>query len=434
MTSLQNLHTLIIHSADSYSLSLPPQITIGEIAAYFSQIEPYVRTATLELAYPVRTSLRLQDIGFGAGDRLALMTQAPRQVDLPMQARHGETNLKFRRGTFEIVIHNKKGILLGKPGEGGPLPDVDLRHFIAPGTEDYLSRGCVWVQWDEAAKTWMLSRIGETRVLVDEFDLAAHRLPLAGTRKLRFFPPPNTRDFPVDRQIGDMDISVGAAMPATDAPMLANGPFRVRLTLGAERESQYLRATNNVIMGQVASSLSLQNGYPLNAATRLHLLRLVPPHITLQDLNPNAEMFLYAPRSLTLARNLLVLRDVYRRERAYVLTAGTEDDEKIIGCRPTNVITDHTLDIDLYDTLLAHTKNPESLQTIARYQARIVYKSSENCWWFRPDDPAHMPVSINQNRVGINQAVRLTAGDVLSFAYGPNQFVRLEVDLTSRKD
>src|SRR5215218_1682694 len=186
MTSLQNLHTLIIHAADSYSLSLPPQITIGEIAAYFSQIEPYVHTATLELAYPVRTSLRLQDIGFGAGDRLALMTQAPRQVDLPVKARTGDTILKFRRGAFEIAIHNKKGVLLGKPAEGGPLPDVDLRHFIAPGMEEFLSRGCVWVQWDEATKTWMLSRIGETRVLVDEFDLALHRLPLAGTRKLRF--------------------------------------------------------------------------------------------------------------------------------------------------------------------------------------------------------------------------------------------------------
>jgi hypothetical protein len=145
-------------------------------------------------------------------------------------------------------------------------------------------------------------------------------------------------------------------------------------------------------------------------------------------------MFLYAPRSLTLARNLLVLRDVYRRERAYVLTAGTEDDEKIVGCRPPTLVTDHTLDVDLYDTLLAHTKTPNSLNNVARYQARIVYKASENSWWFRPDDPAHMPVSINQSRVAMNQAVRLTAGDVVSFAFGANQFVRLEVDLTSRKE
>jgi hypothetical protein len=254
-----------------------------------------------------------------------------------------------------------------------------------------------------------------------------------GTRRLRFYPPPQTRDFPLDRQIGEVDITVETSPNEQPLPTLDSGPFRVRFTLGAERESQQLRATGNVIMGQVASSLSLQNGYPLNGATRLSLMRLVPPHLTLQQLNPTAEMFLYAPRSLSLARNLLILRDVYRREKAYILTAGTDDDEKLIGCRPPNAIIDSTLDVDLYDALLTHAKSPAALNSIARYQARIVYQAAENSWWFRPDDPAHMPVSLNQTRLGATQAVRLAAGDVLSFAYSGHT-LRLEVDLTSRKE
>jgi hypothetical protein len=188
-------------------------------------------------------------------------------------------------------------------------------------------------------------------------------------------------------------------------------------------------------MGQMITSLAAYYGAPLTASTRLYRLRPVPPGVSVQELNLNADdTFLYASRQLHFAHNLLILRDVYQRERIYALPVGQEDDEKFIGCRLKPDAPDSTLDVDLYDTILPQINNAAQLQSIPRYQGRIFYRAAENSWWFRLDDQAQMPVYINNLRVAFSTAARLASGDVLSFVYGAGSTVRLEIEITSRSD
>lgn len=422
-------------SSFSYTLQLAGRMTAGEIAAYFSRYEPYVSATTLEIARPVLTAQRLQEVDFTGGDRLVLATQMPHQADLPRRLNPGDKILRFQRGDFEITSHSKKALLLGRPDTAREAPpDIDLRHFIEPGMLEFISPGCVWLHYDEAGKTWYASRSGQTRVLVDEYELGANRIPLEGRRWLRFFPPAGTRDFPPERMIGELTLLVEDVRSDDPDPSLESGGYRVRVMIGTERESQTLRASANLIMGQMITSLAGYYGVPLSAATRLFRLRPVPPDSSLQRLNLGPEVFLYAPRNLFVAHNLLILRDVYQRERIYALPVGQEDDEKLIGCRLKPDTPDTTLDVDLYDSILPQVNHAALFQSIPRYQGHIFYRAAESTWWFRLDDQAQMPVYVNNARVLYHSAARLASGDVLSFIYGAGSTVRLEIEITSRRE
>jgi hypothetical protein len=424
----------LVTSSFSYSLQLAGRVSVGEIASYFSRYEPYVSATTLEIALPVKASQRLQEVDFGSGDRLVMFTGLPQQVDLPRRLNPGDKILRFRRGDFEITSHGKKGVLLGR-GDMHRQPDIDLRHFIEPGLMEFIAPDCVWLQFDDTARSWFISRPGYTRVLIDEYELSATPLPLEGRRKVRFFPPAGTRDFPADRMIGELTLVVEDIRGDESEPSLESGGYRLRVMIGTERDSQTLRASYNLIMGQMITSLAAYYGAPLGADTRLYRLRPVQPGSQIQALNiaPD-EMFLYATRQLYFAHNLLILRDVYQRERIYALPVGQEDDEKFIGCRLKPDAPDSTLDVDLYDTILPQLNNAAQLQSIPRYQGRIFYRAAENTWWFRLDDQAQMPVYINNLRVTFTTAARLMSGDVLSFVYGAGSTVRLEIEITSRSD
>jgi hypothetical protein len=59
-------------------------------------------------------------------------------------------------------------------------------------------------------------------------------------------------------------------------------------------------------MGQIITSLAIYNRLPLTPDARLYLLRLVSPQMTMQALNPGSDEFLYVPRNLYYAQNLLL--------------------------------------------------------------------------------------------------------------------------------
>jgi hypothetical protein len=428
-----NLNATLVELSLSYSLQLAGKLTMGDIAAHFARREPHVSGSTLEVAMPARNAQHLQELDWRSGDRLAVFTQPARANDAQTTLKPGDKFVRLRRGDFEITSQGKKGLLLGRPDDTGEAtPDVDLRYFVAPGMMDYISRACLWLQYDESNRIWYISRPGQTRVMIDEFELGTQRLPIEGSRHLRFYPPPDTRDFPTDRLIGEMLMQVDEVQKGEERETLPSGNYRLRVQVGTEREMMRLNASGNVTLRQLAEGLASQHGIAFNATMPLYLLRLVHPDLTVQELSPGAGMFLYAARQIRYAPNLLLLRDVSQRDRVYTLAVGLEDDEKIVGCRINPAIPDPTLDVDLYESFLPYRHQLTDGVTVPHYLGRIIYRAAENSWSFRLDEEAQMPIFVNNGRGTLKSALRLGTGDVLSFSSGGQDFVRLEVEITAR--
>ncbi|MCU0511677.1 MAG: hypothetical protein MUE40_03810 [Anaerolineae bacterium] len=431
--SVRPLLVAPVSAAAGYTLSLSGQVTAGAVADYFSRYTPYVAAAMLELAQPIRTGQRLEEVDWRNGDRLILLTQTPQPAEPPRRLNAGDKLLRLRQGAYEVTSGGKKALLLGRADPARQTgPDIDLSPFIPPGLLDLIAPDCLWLQFDDGSRTWQAARAGATRVQVDEYELTTTRIPLEGSRRLRFFAPPGTRDFAPERVIAEVLLRVDDVPPGDEPPPLETGGYRVEVVIGTERDSQTLRASGNLIMGQMITALATHYGLSLTAGTRLYRLRAIAPDTPLHALTLAPEGFLYTPRHLEAAHTLLRLRDVQQRERVYTLPAAREDDEKLIGCRLKADTPDATLAVDLYESILPQVHHAGLLPAIPRYQGRILYRAAEDAWWFWLDEQAVMPVYLNNSRVGHHSALRLAAGDVLSFVYGAGSVVRLAVEITSR--
>jgi hypothetical protein len=119
----------------------------------------------------------------------------------------------------------------------------------------------------------------------------------------------------------------------------------------------------------------------------------------------------------------------------YTLVAGSTDDEKRIGCRAQASPEDTALDVDLYDAVLQHARNPVLVKTLAHRQARLLYRAAENSWWLQVDEPGGLTLFVNNLRAMNGVPLRLSTGDVLSIGPTVNEYyVRLEVELTAKKE
>lgn len=431
--ALLKLLTTLVHASQSYSFPVSGRVTVRQIAAFLTHTNPAININTLEMAYPLAAARRLQDAGLQTGDRLALFLQPARAAAPPHRTQPGDKILRFRRGAAEMVVRGKKGVLVGKPEDTRELlPDVDIRHFISPAMLPYISRGCLWLNFEEATRTWYATRPGDTRVMIDEFELGAERLPLEGTRRIRFFPPPGNYDYPPqDRPIGELTLQIEEVQTADEGFPFEVGSQRLRLQTGIEGASYTLRASGNVQLSQLVNGLAHHGQLPLSAATRLYLLRLVAPDTTLEMLNPSADMFLYASAGTGFAQQVLLLRPVHQPDHVFTLPAGTEDEEKIIGCRRQPAPRDALLDVDLYD-VVAKQLPPMQLNALPYHQARLIYRAADNSWWIRAEESSDVPLFLNHTRV-TGGVLRLTSGDVLSVG-SQEAYTRLEVEITFHED
>ncbi len=433
--ALLKLLTTLVQSSQSYSFPVSGRVTMRQIAAFLQRNHPNVHLNTLEMAYPLASARRLQDAGLQTGDRLALFLQPSRAAVLPDENKSGDKILRFKRGETDIVIRGKKGVLVGKPDDARELlPDVDVRHFIAPHLLPYASRGCLWLHFEENTRTWFATRPGDTRVMIDEFELSADRLPLEGTRRVRFFPPPGNYDYPPhDRPIGELTLHVEDGPNTEDAFPFETGSHRLRLQTGIESASYTLRASGSVQLSQLVNGLAQHEQLPLSAATRLYLLRLIAPETTLDMLNPGADMFLYATVGSGFTQQVLTLRSVLTPNSVFTLPTGTQDEEKIIGCRRQAFPRDALLDVDLYDVLAGQIA-PLVLNALPYHQARLIYRAADNSWWLRAEDSSDVPLFLNHTRV-TGGVLRLTSGDVISFGPGGQEtYARLEVEMAFQKE
>ena len=426
------LETVTVYTSHQYSLQLNQRMKVKQIADYLSNYETHVETTTLELAYPVRRRQRLHDVDMRPGDRLLMFTQATREAELPAPLRAGDKILKFKSGSFELQTHSRRGIVVGKPDDSQQaVPDVDLRYFVAPDALDFISRRCLQLNFDEAGQVWYASRLGQTRVMFNEYELGDERIPLDSHQVIRFY---RASDDPRHtKPLAEIVVTVEAVAVSQDRPDFMTGDYPVKVCVGIERGRQLLCASEQWHIGNMMERLASFNSLPFTQDTRFYLLRLVPPKLSIADLNLYENSFLYASLNQHYAQNFLILHDIHHSDSNVVVSVGTEDDEKRLGCRARRDVADTSIDVDLYDALIIHGHDLRIFQTISRYQARIFYRSAGNTWWIRAEDHASTPIFINNSRVSSTAPVQLISGDVLTL--GPSvghYYARLELEITSK--
>ncbi|MCA0454583.1 MAG: FHA domain-containing protein [Chloroflexi bacterium] len=429
----QRITTAMAYSSHHYATQLGANVTVGEMARYLAHYETRIEASTLEMARVTRTNQRLQDLDLQPGDRLVVFTQAAQPVDLPAPLRAGDRVLRLRLGGFELSSRGKRRLLIGRPDSGqNTIPDIDLRYFVPPNALDAIAGSRIWLQLQGG--TWYASKQGSARVMLDDLELSNTPIMLNQSQGLRLY---RTNDDPRSGvpPICDILIRQEVAQAAEDAPYLHAGQMRVQMRVGLENESQALKASENVSMGQLASSLAAYNQMTLTTDMQVCVMRLVPPQLRLDRLARGEETFLYTALNVRYARNLLRLRDIHNRAQVYVLSGSREDGEKLIGCRPDSGANGVGLDVDLYDSIVAQGHDPRLFNTLSPYYARILYNAADESWRIRLEERAHVPLFINNARVTSSAPVQLTSGDVISF--GPSitsYYARLEVELSSQAE
>lgn len=425
--------TAMAYSSHHYQTQLSAGVTVGEVARYLAHYEARIEASTLEMARATRPNHRLYDLDLQPGDRLVVFTQAAQPVEMPAPLRAGDRVLRLRLGSFDISSRGKRRLLIGRPDSGqNTIPDIDLRYFVPPNALDAIAGSRIWLQLQGGM--WYASKQGSARVLLDELELGSTPVMLNQNQWLRLY---RAHDEP--RQgipaICDLQIRQEVAQTAEDAPYLQTGQMRAQMRVGLENESQALKASENVSMGQLASSLAAYNQMTLTTEMQVCVLRLVPPQVKLEMLARGEDIFLYTALNVRYARNLLRLRDIHNRAQVYVLSGSREDGEKLIGCRPDSGATGVGLDVDLYDSIVAQGHDPRLFNTLSPYYGRILYNAADESWRIRLEERAHVPLFINNMRVTSSAPVQLTSGDVVSF--GPSithYYTRLAVELSSQAE
>ncbi len=422
----------IVPQRQSYTLKVSDSALVGRLARYLSQQEAFIDSSTLELARPVQAAQRLGDVDIQAGDRLLVFASKPASAELPAPLNPGDKIMKFVLGDTVVSSRGKKSLLIGKPDPAREV-DIDLRSFISPKQLGYISRDTLRMDFDERSKTWYASRLGRTRLLINEYELTADPIPLGDRSLLRLYRANEEPTNPAFRPLVEILLVTETVQSREDLLYLETGDRVLPIQVGVEKDSASLNVSDNVLFGQVLSGLTGHLKLRFDAEASLYLLRLLPPNTPLSQITLGADEFLYAARAQAFAMNMLILRDLASSERSYELTAGPEDDVKLIGRRPEAAIEDPELDVDLYNSLIDRAGNAGSFKSISRRQLRVFYRAAENTWWAQAEERASVPVFVNNTRCGANTPVQLTSGDVISIGASVDHYVaRLEVEITAK--
>lgn len=427
------LSTAIVGSSTRYQALLSKFVTIGQMARYLSQSETFLDSSTLELARPVRIEQLLQELDIQSGDRLLIFPTPPKHGEFPTPLRPGDKVLTIKRGDVVLSSRGKRSLLVGKPDDSQQaVPDIDLRYLIAPELLDFISRNCLWLSFDEGRKQWHIKRTGKTRVVVDELELGSDPLPLNDIHRLRFY---RAADNPLDSAslpIGELELAVEDVQVGSELTHgIESGQERITVCVGAEREGQTLSASENLRVEQIVLRLAHYNRVALPLDFSIYLAHLLPPQTPLGSLKLAAGEFLYVSLGVRHAYSVLRLYDTHNRARMYPLSALRQDENKVIGCRLLPDVRDPGLDVDLYDSVVAHDLH--QLPTITSVQAHVIYRAAEDAWFIQPAEWTNAPLYLNSVRLVGTALMRLITGDVLTFGPSVHQYyARLEVEIDAR--
>jgi hypothetical protein len=287
----------IVQSSSRYEADLSEDVTVGGIARYLGQHESSVSTNTLEFARQLLPSQRLQDVDFRPGDRLVIFTQPPQLAEFPTALHHGERGLKFSLGDFEVNSRGRKMLLLGKPDEVRSVqPDIDLRDFVPAQFLPFISRECLRLFFDEDEKLWFAQKVGQTRLVIDEFELGDSEIVLDGEKWLYFYRASDDPKLPASRPIAGLRLEVQETSSGGSESDVHAGTYHLGIWLGSEQDSQTLNASENLVLERIVTGLAQYSQIVLTGDYRLCLMRLLSPEVQVGALRLAPGEFLYAPR------------------------------------------------------------------------------------------------------------------------------------------
>lgn len=297
----------LVQTGYRYQADLAEDVSVGSIARFLSQHDAAVNANTMELARLIEPAQRLQDIHLQTGDRLVIIMQPPHYAELPAALHPGDRVLKFSLGEYEVSSRGKKLLLVGRSDEMRQIyPDIDLRYFIPSHSLGYISRQCLRFYFDDAAKQWYALKTGQTRLMIDDFELGDEEVALDGEMWLRFYRASDNPKSPSSRPVGALRLQVEEVQAQADTASLRAGLTPVSVCIGSEYESQTLNASENLVLEQIVTGLARYHQRLLTPDARLYLMRLLSPEVKVGSLNMSADEFLYAPRHVRYTENMLL--------------------------------------------------------------------------------------------------------------------------------
>ncbi len=420
------LSSAIVQTSQQYRAQINTRLTVGELAQQLAHQDSRVQVNALELARPLRMNQTLADANVTLGDRLAFFVHAPRTAAWNQQ-QSDDQRLRFIAGDVEIIPPQTRAVLVGRPN-AEQTPDVDLRYFVAPGDLEFVSRQCLRLDFDDWAQCWTITRIGQTRVLVNDIELSGTSLRLNKEQRLRLFRASDDPRHSDARPLAEITLFVAVSADGTTA--FRGDQAMVELRVGLEERAHLLNVSEQVTARQIAGGLASHYRLPLNADVSLCALRLLAPQMLLHLVDQPDDSFLYTAINVHQSESTLLLRDVHEAERFYAVVAGQDHDVKLIGCRARLDLPQPDLDVDLYETLSAFGHDPRTPQERIPYLAQLVYRVVDRRWWIRMDERSLVPMFINSTRADPEAAMELASGDMISF--GPSishYYARLMVSI-----
>jgi hypothetical protein len=271
----QRLSLVIGGESTQHAAPVRAQQTVGQLAREY-------RATTLELATALDPAWHVGEVGLRAGDRLLLLTQAPHPPTLPLAL--PSFNLALNGQT--VYSDDQPLILLGKPDpEQGLMPHVDLNVWLTPETAGYVSRQCVLFQLYEGR--WYARRMGQTRVLLDDYELPAEQaVPLVSDGTPLVMRLQRAEGAP---QGAPLLVLVVTLRSPSDAAL------PLPLLTARETAAHQLNASENLVLGRILTSLADYLNAPWQANAPLYHLRLLPPTQMIGDALAGGGL-LYAPQ------------------------------------------------------------------------------------------------------------------------------------------
>jgi len=432
--SASRFSTVMVYASQRYTLHPGGDTTVQELAQYLAQYEPYIDSLTLEAAFRIQPNQRLGEINRQAGDRLVLFTHAAQQVQLPDSGKAGDKVLVFAKGRLQRRAGSQSGVLAGKPDDSEQVvPDVDLREFVSQENVEYVSRGCIWFSFDVRQNRWYASRMGKTRIFIDELELSLQKIPVDTIHRLRLYREMDDPQSSYVQPIADLTIRVETARQMSSSLSYQQGSQHVHIYVGTERSRQTIQVSDNIAAGQIMTSLSQYNRLPLTDQSILLLMRLLKPDETIADYQRQNAAFLYAARQLRQAQTTLLLRDIHHRHQTYTLMAGQGDEILRIGSREGDAGADQALAVDIRPVVSRRGYDPDMIRNLSRFLAKVQYQPTDNSWWLWLDEESLLPVYLNNTRLTTTIPIQITSGDVLSFGSRDQHYLaRLEAAIISQ--
>lgn len=421
----RRISTTIVPYTRQYMQSLAPSVTIGELADFLTQSTVTVDNHTLELAIPVRINKYIGDINIASGDRLLLCLNKPTLDDLPPPLRIGDKILRFETslGDVSVTSRGKHRITVGVPDDTHQfMPDVDLRYFVPQHQLVHISPHVLELVFDVQARQWIASRVGDTRVRMQQLDLLHDGHLIQAKQTLQFFAPYDTNHAQV---LGEIVLYEETIHEQSTGLRIDAGHQSVAIRVGLENAKQLLNVSNNIRITQIINGLARYNRLSIGDYIQAYVMRLVSPNQTVEMLNDYEGSFLYAPMRHHYSPNALKLTDVHDASRVYTLYVGHTDEEKSLGFHLGQAGI--PLDIDLSPAFMQQGHDPRQFDTDSPYQAQLLYSADENRWFIHLDADACMPVYLNNERLTLDP-LPLNPDDVISLGTSINNYyVRLLV-------